>query len=229
MSELDFRSLRYDFSKVRGDLLEAFPDLAKIEGIEKIEKQYNGIDRNSILKYLILMYDPGSPISEPDLMPRKSMCALEAGFPRERGGRFIKPAEQIIMLDDKLFANIVVSFVSSFHSATYSKLVAYRQHYESLLRLLMTKGGKDVKLGDIDILEDSINDMQARLLRDNSPKLVEALYEKVISDQLKLRPEDIAEKIENGEDPIDVRPYGDEYNPKKKYAWKGHRLESDTN
>jgi len=221
-NDLDFNGLRYNYAKVNQPILEAFPDLQKLNGIDKLGVKYNGVDREAILRYMLLMYDSGSPVNEPDLMGRKSMCAIEAKIPQDRHGKFSPAMEKMIMMEDPVFNDIVISFVNSFHSATYSKLVAYKQHYDTLLRSMMTGVNmKLVKLDDIDMLEQSINEMQSRLLRDNSPNLVEALYEKIATDQLLLRPEDIAEKLENGEEPVDVKPYGESYSNTKKYKWKG--------
>jgi hypothetical protein len=228
MSDLDFTGLRYNFKATAKPILQAFPDLGKLEGLKNIQSPHCGVNQDVLLKYMILMYDPGSPIIDPELMSRKSMCAIEAGMPRAKNGKFTQGAEKLIMLEDEAFLNLVMDFVTTFHSATYSKLVAFTQFYDGILRGMMggsidkDKGIK--KIEEIDTLERNINDMQARMLRDNTPILVDALYTRIAADRLQLRPENIAEKIKEKEPPVDIKPYGEKYDFKDRYKWKGTKL-----
>ena len=64
----------------------------------------------------------------------------------------------------------------------------------------------------VDDLEAGITRMTREMSNDDSAKFViDAIYEKIRSDKLELRPEDIADKIELGEDPVDIKPYGEKY------------------
>lgn len=222
MAELDYGGLRYDVSQIgTKKILEAFPELGKIDGFSEANKHYKG-DCDALVRYIVLMYDPGSPMaSMPNVMEAKSLAAIEAGLPRSRNGQFKEDAEAVLLCQNKGVNDMILNFVLSFHSATYSKLVAYKEYYAGKLRDMLS--GEDIKLADIDTLEKSINEMQSRLLRDNNPQLREALYEKIAGEQLKLRPEDIAEKMEAGEPPVDVAPYGEDYSFAK-YKWKGVKI-----
>lgn len=229
--ESDFKSLRYNVRAVKDskDLIKEFHGLAKIKPLCEIPEVHNGIPRNAIVRYISYMYDPGSPLPDDDLMKKKYEAAVLAGMPMANR-RFTKEVNDLLVGGDKLINKAIVAFAISFNSATFSKLVAFQELYQKRLQDTFDDDydSKDVDLiKAIDALEQSINKMQIDLLKEWQPQLIDELYNEVASSALGLRPEDIADKIQDGEQVVDVHPYGGDYDFKK-YPWKGVRLTTDT-
>lgn len=226
----DFNSLRFNVRRqpAKRDLFEAFTVLQTVNNLKDIPKTHNGVDRNAIIRYIVYMYDLNSPLRSaiPNLMERKQHAASLANMPTEKK-RFTKEAENIILNKDRFINAAIVSFVTKFNSATYSRLVASENAYQVLLLRMMDGDVDNKTLEMIDGLESSINEMSNRLISEMAGQLKDELYNRIEKEKLALRPEDIAQKLEEGENPVDVSPYGEDYNYEK-YPWKNVKLLNDT-
>lgn len=80
MSEERFSKLKYDVTK-NVYITDEYPDLKKFKELTSLPKTFS----NKILKYLFLMYDPGSDLifEFKDLDERKNEAAILAGFEKE--------------------------------------------------------------------------------------------------------------------------------------------------
>jgi len=227
--ETNFATMCYNVRSIPDDQdpLEHFKPLQVI--FSPIPPVYNGISRNSIVRYVLFMYDIGTPLRSaiPEVMRRKFYAASLAGFETKKN-KFIKPVEEILVGKDEVVNRAIVEFVVSIHSASYTKLVAFENALQGCLMSMM-KGslGKNA-IDDINSLESEINTLTGKLLQDDKTQfIVDKLYEKIATDKLELRPEDIADKLAAGEEPVDIHPYGEKYNFEP-YPWRGVELSSDT-
>ena len=227
----EFSRMRYDVHSVSNDqdILQEIPELAAISEICDIPEIYNGLFRTAIVKYIAYMYDPGTPVYTmvPDVMKRRFYSAELADLPKQNSVRFTPSVEKILTGEDKLINDAIVSFVAKNNSALYTKLVVYLTALELQLKAILAGGYKSDALEAVDLLEKGISDITRKILNEDSARFtLDALYDKVRSEKLQLRPEDIADKIREGEDPVDIKPYGEDYKfPKNE--WNGVKLLAD--
>lgn len=229
--EREFSRMRYNVHKVEDseDIVKKIPELGDIPEIADIPKVHKGLKRTAIVKYIAYMYDPGTPIltSVPDVMKRRFFAAELAGFPKRNSVKFTKEVEDLITKGDEVVNNAITAFVVRQNSPLYTKLTVYLVALELQLKLILSGKYKSDAIETVDQLESNISDITRRMLNDDSAKfVVDAIYDKVRSEKLELRPEDIADKIADGEKPVDVNPYGEDYEfPLNE--WKGVKLLSD--
>jgi hypothetical protein len=114
------------------------------------------------------------------------------------------------------FNAMVIGYLRMSKSPKFSRLVTYIDTlYQKELDL---KSGEDnEKTKDIifviDQLDSRIESITREILNgDTNEDMTVSLLNEVERVSLGLRPEDIAEKMANGIDPVDIRPYGKNYN-----------------
>lgn len=223
----DFSRMRYKVHPVPddNDILKEIPELKSIPSLADIEPIRKGLIRTQIIKYIAYMYDPSTPVlSVPDIMKRRFFAAKLAGFSQDKRRRFTKPVEDMISGKDELVNRAITEFVVSFNKAKYTKLVVYQTAYERQMEVLLEGKYKADVIGIVDDLEAGISNIVKILAnQDTAQFVIDDLYEKVRDDQLRLRPEDIVEKIENREELVDVHPYGEDYKFEQN-EWKGVKL-----
>jgi hypothetical protein len=160
------------------------------------------VDRNKLLRYIILMYDFNSPFNKiKDLVRRKTLCALEAGF-EQVDGRFKDNVIKIMICSDKVVNAMIIRFLSFFNNHHFSYLVALLQGYENELNNIMAGDVKNLQLIQDYIKQIEITERKM-LNNDTSMELKEDLYAYIESKRLELRPEDIAIKMSKGEEILD--------------------------
>ncbi len=226
----DFVGMQCNVHKIPSNkkCVKEIAGLSKIEAINDLGTEHKNIPTDTIVRYIAYMYDVGTPLkSIPELMIRKRIAADLAGLPKD-GNRFTKEAEDIIISSDEKVNDAITGFVISFNSPIYTELVAFEQAQYVYLRRIMN-GSVDLKEIDLgDKLKDKIIDLRSQLLNnDNAPQLAESIYKAVSAESLGLRPEDIASKIQNNDNPVDIHPYGEDYKFEK-HPWKGKKLLEDT-
>ena len=136
--------------KYRVDLVEPDDDLKKV--LPKLlfipifgelykEEQLSRVEKNSIIKYLVLLYDPGSSyIAEfLDLSKRKIACAQAAGFSR-RGDKGWQPLyKQFINVDSDLSRNLILAFLKDHKNNIWREIVTTENELEELTELRWEK------------------------------------------------------------------------------------------
>jgi len=214
-SEKDFKRMKYN---VRGidsdeDILKKVPDLAGIPEFSELSNPHNGLLRTEIIKYILFMYDPNTPVNTvPDVMKRKFYAATLAGLPKKNSVRFTEEVEAMLGGSDTQVNEAICAFITRLNSAKYTKLVVYNTALELQLKAMLSGKYKTDAIEVVDALERGISDILRQISNEDSSKFtVDAIYDKVRSEKLELRPEDIADKLANGENPVDISPYGENY------------------
>ena len=171
-------------------------------------------DKNKLLRYIVLMYDFNSPFKNiKDLIKRKTLCALEAGFEQDDTQRFDAATISMMICSDAKINQMIISFLSFFNNHEYSYLVALLEGYRNELLKIVEGDAKNLDL--VQTYREQIKIMEGKMTNeDTSDELRHDLYAYVESRRLELRPEDIATKISLGESPLP----GTEEEPKFTFA-----------
>jgi hypothetical protein len=181
---------------------------------EYYPKEFPYADIFKVLRYIPMVYDKNTPLLQvfSDLKKIKVSAAELAGFKKQEDGRFLSNVEEILACKNIDVNRMIIRYALSHKSALYSKFVIYSELHLSEMGKLLS-GEKGARVGDFDSLSDKLDSVRQEILsNDNSIKLSEDFMSFYFEDKLYLRPEDIAKKIQQGEQP--VRP------PQKKKSQK---------
>lgn len=217
LTEQDYTSLRYNIYGLskKDRVIKKFPAIAAWQEYKEPVKFNDTIVHESevdqIIRYIILLYDPGSPYLKiiPDLIQRKMAVAVssEVGWEPNKEGYFSKLVDSIMKCKVSVVNKMIVRFVHSFNNPDYSLLVT---GYESLYR----KQTQILDMSDVDyddtsekikgVLYDQakklvidLKELAAAMLNDVNPYLREDLFRFIDQqslNQLRLTPEQMASR-----------------------------------
>jgi hypothetical protein len=176
-------------------MLEAFPRLAEIVTGEAAKEEH----LDSILRYIILIYDPKSPLifNERDINHRKGVAAQLAGFDLDDRTYLIT----IYQCNNKNVVNLIIKYLTRFvKSKEWAAICAFESAYwESIAKVIEPISGKNSRdiLTSVQIksaIKDEIEKDIARL---------EKLYQKFLGEDdaliqkaaRRISPEAIAEQV----------------------------------
>jgi len=184
--------------------------------------EFANIKDDKILAYIILAYDLKSDIRKeyPSRNQQKVEAAKLAGF-KFTLNQFDKSVEEILIGDHYDVDKAIVKYLSFFGKP---ELMALEFLYNKMNDLLyQQRKGDDEKDSHktIIFLKDNINELTEIIFGGvETITARSALYEFIQKNStISVRPENIGEKLADGEVPLDgYNPYGDEYEiPKMKY------------
>ena len=168
-------AMTLDLSKVQPgtDLIERFPHLGNLNTLTHCHRK----DRNELLWYILLMYDPKSPFKQiiADIKLRKKECAKAAGL--KEG-----PAlQRIFDFKDKVFMSILDEWLKSSHNRVWSMIVSNEQVFYEYQERLLTPVESDK--GDKDAIQAA--DLKSKLMDtcDEIHKRLEGYYRELYGDK----------------------------------------------
>lgn len=202
-TDIEFRGMLYNPTKVPVDanVFDIFPGLKKY----KILKKSPGPELNNdlVMLYIFCMYDKSTPYrgKYPDVLKRKIEIAHDVGFGMDNKGNFSDPVEDMLKGNNKIVNNKIVEFVRMQRSFKYTYLVTIEASYYNVMLEVME--GATKRIPDLrDIQEELENTMVQLLNEDDNPYIRDAVLRYIEEERLQLRPEDIALKLANNEQPI---------------------------
>jgi hypothetical protein len=221
MSELDISRLPFDLEvikriKTSEKLFEAFPVLMRYDAFKDDSLP---IPFPRAFELIVLLYSMGSP-----LIIRHDTCKPEAaeyfGYRVVDGKIMDQDIEDLLYCQHELFNDMIIAYCRLQKNAKFSKLVTYTDAYYATLTKIRSGGSDKEKIKELllaaDKLENDIDVLVNEFLNhDNSVGLRDKVFDEVEIASLGLRPEEIAEKLELGQEAVDIKPYGKEYNFKK--------------
>ncbi len=186
------------------DVLKFYKELSKVKEFRLNPGE--GIDNNKLMLYILCMYDKNSPYRKKynDPLKRKIEIAHDVGFTLLEGGMFESPIEDFLRGSNEVVNRKIVQYVRLHRSFKYAYLVSIESAYYSLMVDVV---GGDTK--NISKLKDMQEELESNLLdilnQDNNMFLKDELLRYMETERLELRPEDIAQKLQNGEAPISIK------------------------
>lgn len=200
INELDLSGLMYnptskkDIKKLQEDHKPNF-DFHWYEN-DKLVKYHD-----SILKYIILVYDLNSPLyrSEKDHNEKKVKAMLMAEM-EFKDGKFDQPIrESLLYGSDQGIARMIAKYVYLFNNIDYAELVGMIEINFQILRDIMNaKKVKDTHK-QLEQTSDRIRELTKRVFGGEETKdIKEKLYEQLNMSRLSFRPEEMAKQHSEG-------------------------------
>lgn len=160
-------------------------------------------DKDKVIRYIACVYDMKSPFLKDyqEINNRKLAAALYVGFELDKDNRFPQHVEDMLMGDCEPTVNMVIRYCRGYNSPDYSWLVAIWDEFFRILKAIQL--GQDYDYNKAGKIRDDIKRLSREfIVHDDSTSLKSRLYKEIEHDSLKLRPEDIANKIEDGVSPV---------------------------
>lgn len=173
-----------------------------------------------VYKYIVLMYDPKSPMVRDisDYWQRKLECTEAAGFKIKADGSLEKDVERFLLGANEAINDIIIDYLAYMKSPTWDSLVFM---YETLLRSTRESmsGRTSAKVDDVYKISQHIQELTNKLiaedkLAEETDKFRKRLMYRVEEKRLGIRPEDFAERLAKGDDLMEGSPYGN-YKPSR--------------
>ena len=184
----DYDALLYNIYDIpiKTDLLIEFKSLAKIAAFRNAKFK---IDKNLVIRYIILFYDKSSPAEIiSDYQKKKVWCALHAGWNSNAKGLFDPAVDEIRKGKNEQANEMIIAYLREFGSNMYAQLKIGTDAYYNKLRQINQDQG-DTKKTDLELerirgyvweqcntMESDLEKLAERFLRDKSPFLKESLF-----------------------------------------------------
>jgi hypothetical protein len=207
--ELDFDSLNWSSMMVDSYNIKPKQDLRKLfPGVFNFKEYYeelNDVDVTKFLRFIPMCYDKNSPLRQhfTEMNRLKIKAADLAGFIRQEDGRFLSNVEEVLAGNNEVANRMIIRYVVQHKNSLYTRYVVYQELYEIEMQKLRSGEKGVAKISEFDTLGDNLDKIRQELFsQDNNQKLLADFTQFYFEDKLLLRPEDIAEKLRKGEQPV---------------------------
>ena len=173
------------------------------------------VSEKSLFTYIVLTYDMNSPFVEKykDWALRRRETAKASGFRIERGAYNVE-AENIILGKTAKVNKVIVRYLFLQNDLEFVKFQSYQALYYNQVVESMKAGSikaseaKALRM-NIDDLAGEVKSLQKSIFSGNETRdMLRSLYDFVANITYDFRPEQIADKKDNGEAVVDDLPYG---------------------
>lgn len=205
MAQVDWKNL--DYSKMICNPM-VVPEKKSPEDHYEIFKRYKefveltpNINRPKLFRYIPLVYDKNSPLREhiDDIRKLKGKAAELSGFKRNDGDRYPEPVEVMMACKNKTVNDMIIRYITLHKNKLYHRYVLMSEMYFNMSAGLLADATNKAQIEAFASLGDAIDTIQQELLS-KDVDLQESFEEYYLANEIMLRPEDIAEKILNGEE-----------------------------
>lgn len=198
--EQDYRHLRFNVMALpsSADIVKSIrefslsPEFNVTINHTEEDKPSRIVDKNKAIRYMVLVYDPQSPLKPrllDDVKVRQAAATI-SGFKPSDKGKFPAEIDSIMRGMNSTFNAMLIRYLRFFNSPTYSMMVTTQQaFYNKLLAVIDTEAETGKKKGleaekirgelmkQADELLQNLNAYSTQLLRsDKNPFLQEDLY-----------------------------------------------------
>ena len=183
-------------------------------------REYKGkgkIPINSLLKYVILMYDVQSPMHKEskEYYQRKRECAKTSEFPVGKDGKWREDAQSILIGEDEWFNSLVVKYLALLALPEYTQLIVYLELLARRTKKIFDGEDDDKTHIIISALTDKIKTLTNLIFgsgeTDEIQQARRALYEQAEDERVRMRPEDIINLMNETGGLPSSWGYGDDY------------------
>jgi len=208
LSEITTDKTRYDVHS--RDLISEFT-----EGVPSFAEYPGNLSRKKIIQYIILMFDPESPMRREigHYMQRKSACARAVGLAGQ-SEKFSEEVEAVLIGKDPEVNKVVAAYLSHLAMPEYTELTVLLEIQR--IKALEAFSGEvsDNTHKTMAAVTESISRITKQLFGsgefDEIKSARRALYEQSNIDKPP-RPEDVVDKINESGLSGDFNPYGEDY------------------
>lgn len=202
-TDIEYRGMMFNPAKVpeKTGVFKIFPGLKKYS----VFKKSPGPELNNdlVMLYIMCMYDKSTPYrgKYTDVLKRKIEIAHDVGFAMDEKGIFTEPVEDMLKGNNKVVNRKVVEFIRMHRSFKYTYLVTIETSYYNVMLEVME--GATKRIPDLKGIQEELEETMVELMNeDDNPYIRDAVLRYMEEERLQLRPEDIAIKLSNDEQPI---------------------------
>ena len=193
------------------DVLESYPILSKLEGFDYDFSDFDEPDeeKNKTIKFINYFYSNNRAIEQkhPEYKERKAACAVAAGFyysPQD--GQFQAHVADMVNGKNVHVNRMIISFIRHNYNDKFTTLAHIRDTFYT--KLASEDAMEVIDLKRILEVEEMMETLRFKLLRgDETPQISVALLRKFEEVSLDCKPEDIAFKIRDGKNPVNIEVY----------------------
>ncbi|MBN2661573.1 MAG: hypothetical protein JXR54_09930 [Tannerellaceae bacterium] len=178
--------------------------------------------RNSVFRYIVLMYDTESPyvIKYKDITTRRMQAARNCNFPRS-GVEYQSEVERLVLGKNSRVNKMALRYMFLQSDIDFLQYQSYQIMYYKQLKNTIDGDYDDpskyTKLkANLDSLSGELKKLQTAIFHgDESKDMKKALYDFASKINLDFRPEHRASRVEKGKDAVDESPYPKDYEVEK--------------
>lgn len=138
------------------------------------------------------------------MLKRKIEVAHDCEFKMTDGGVFESPVEDFLKGKNRIVNRKIVEYVRLHRNFKYSFLVSMENAYYNLMLEIL--GGDTKNVMKAKELRDELEESVLEIFNDDTNAFIkDELLRYMESERLDLRPEDIAQKLQQGETPVTVK------------------------
>lgn len=202
----EYELMMFDPTKVPEgtSLLKFYKDLSKVKAFR--DDPGPNIDNEKVMQFILLVYDKNSPYRKkhPDVLKRKIEAAHDCDFKMTEGGVFESAVEDFLKGKNRIVNRKIVEYVRLHRSFKYSFLVGMENAYYTLMLDIL--GGDTKNVMKAKELRDELEESVLEIFNDDTNAFIkDELLRYMETERLELRPEDIAQKLQQGETPVTVK------------------------
>lgn len=195
-----------------------------IYGLKQASKRAwsKGFTKAMVFRYVVLMYDPNSPIHEMfglDYFGKKYEAVSYAGFELKKSKhdgqyRFDEKVNDMVAGKNKGVTDIIVHFLAWINSYKWQELVYLSEslmHY--VTEALGGNPGDSKTVKDVRVIRQDMKKLIEEVARekDETEEFMARFYWQIEQSRLKVRPENYSQKIIDGDDFRGDSPYSVNY------------------
>ena len=173
-------------------------------------------NKRKVVQYIILMYDKNNEeirAEYPFYPQRKMEGARCVGL--VEGKKATKAVEDILIGKSKEVNDMIIRYLVLFDDPDLVMLAAYQEIFTNLNKASFAGETSKEIIASIEKLNDSIKEVTERIFGGkDETELRQELYKSIEEQSLGIRPEEVAEALQSGKDPLKgFTPYQSEYLP----------------
>lgn len=215
--DLEFKGMKYNPAKVSEakSVFDVYPELKEYS--EFIASPGKELDNNLVMRYIFCMYDKGTPylIKYNDVIKRKLEIANDLGFEKNEKGIFSEHVDKMLKGKNVRVQRKIVAFIRMFHDYEWAYHITMAENYYNLTHNILS--GKNSKISELRQIKRELEQSLEKMMnRDDTKQTEMDVLRHVEEERLKIRSEDFAEMLANGENPFDENEIFEEED--KQYA-----------
>ena len=173
-------------------------------------------NKRKVVQYIILMYDKNNEeirAEYPFYPQRKLEIAKCIGL--VEGKKATKAVEDILIGKSKEVNDMIIRYLVLFDDPDLVMLAAYQEIFTNLNKASFAGETSKEIIASIEKLNDSIKEVTERIFGGkDETELRQELYKSIEEQSLGIRPEEVAEALQSGKDPLKgFSPYQSDYLP----------------
>lgn len=117
-------------------------------------RSYTGYSRDTLIKYIVFLYDPNSALVEEfeNLQNRKDAAATEAGYKRGKSGDWPESTKEIMNLKNDQARAMILRFLKTIHNHVWTEICLLEQELDVYNAMRMEPLPTDTKKDNSEIL-----------------------------------------------------------------------------